>query len=242
MKVNIFENRRELEEACAMEMVFLLKQKPNAKLGLATGETPLGIYQQLIRLYQQQKVSFCNVTTFNLDEYVGLPENHLNSYHYYMKQHLFQYIDVPMNQAYLPNGLADDLQAECNRYDHLLQQARQLDMQLLGIGHNGHIGFNEPSSDLFARTHLVKLSDETRNQNARYFPAFAHVPTHAITMGVANILQAKTILLVAFGASKASIIAQALKGPITTNVPASLLQLHANLIVMVDREAGRELV
>lgn len=239
MNVLTFKTNEELNEAGAGIIAGLIHTNPRAVLGLATGGTPIGIYEELVKAYRKGVISFRQTTTFNLDEYVGLPEEHPESYHNYMDRHLFRHIDLPREQAHIPDGNAPDLQAECARYNKLLEDAKQIDLQLLGIGHNGHIGFNEPDHALVSGTHIVALREETRRANARFFPSIDDVPTHALTMGVGTILKAKTIVLVVRGADKAEIVHQALTGPIRTEIPASLLQTHPNLVVLLDSAAGR---
>jgi len=239
--IHKFESQQELNEVGAGIITALVQTKPNAVLGLATGGTPVGIYEAIVSSYRKGRVSFKSVTTFNLDEYVGIAEDHPESYHAYMKHHLFDHIDVDMSRTNIPNGNAPDPIAESARYDRLLEDMGQVDLQILGLGHNGHIGFNEPDTFLHSGTHQVELKAETREANARFFDSIDEVPTHALTMGVGSILKAKSILLVVRGADKADILERALKGPITTDCPASLLQTHANLIVLVDNEAGRNL-
>ena len=229
----------ELHEAAAGIVTGLVQTKPNAVLGLATGSTPIGIYQEMIRAYDKGMVSYKQVTTFNLDEYVGLPPTDPQSYAYYMNEKLFGRIDVNLERTHIPKGSSENPEAECARYDALLETSGPIDLQILGLGHNGHIGFNEPDHSLAPGTHVVELSERTREANARFFGSAERVPTHAITMGVASILKAKTILLVVKGADKADIVHRALTGDITTDCPASLLQTHPHLVVMVDAEAGR---
>ncbi len=236
---HIFENREQIQQEAALRILSMLQEHPAAILGLATGSTPVGIYQEIAKLYDQGLISFKKATTFNLDEYIGLPESHPQSYHTYMKEHLFQYIDLPAEQAYIPDGNAPDLSKECLRYDELINKAHQIDLQILGLGHNGHIGFNEPDDSLVNGTHIVELQEQTRLANARFFPSLDEVPTHAITMGMGAILKAKSILLVVYGAEKAEVAFRALTGPIQTELPASLLQIHPNLTVLMDKEAGR---
>jgi len=240
MELIIFDTQQELDAYAAELFVGIVNEKPEAVLGLATGSTPIGIYDKMVELYNQKKVSFKNVTTFNLDEYVGVKPDNDQSYAYYMNQHLFSHIDIPADQIHLPNGMASDVERESNSYDAMLE-ARPVDVQLLGLGHNGHIGFNEPDVNLSGGTHVVKLKEETREANARFFDSMDEVPEYAITMGVGSILKANTIVLAVRGADKAEIVKEALTGPITTNVPASLLQTHPRVIVLLDREAGRML-
>ncbi|NIK76026.1 glucosamine-6-phosphate deaminase [Paenibacillus castaneae] len=240
MEIIIFDTQKELDAYAADLFINTVKQKPNAVLGLATGSTPVGIYDKIVETTIQNKISFSEVTTFNLDEYVGLKPENEQSYAYYMNEHLFSHIDIPSEQTHLPNGMAEDIEAECTRYETMLGD-QPVDIQLLGLGHNGHIGFNEPDENLSGGTHAVKLKEETMKANARFFASMEEVPQYAITMGVGSILKAKTIVLVVRGADKAEIVKEALTGPITTNVPASLLQTHAHVIVLLDREAGRML-
>lgn len=240
MKIHVFETSEELDSFAADLFIDLVGRKPDAVLGLATGSTPIGIYAKIVEQAKQQNVSFGGVTTYNLDEYVGLTPDNDQSYAYYMNQHLFSHIDIPAARIHLPNGMASDPLAECKRYEDMLEE-RHADIQLLGLGHNGHIGFNEPDAALSAGTHVVALKEETREANARFFASMDEVPTAAFTMGVGSILKANTILLVVRGADKAQIVKEALTGPITTQVPASLLQTHPRVIVLLDREAGRML-
>lgn len=239
MNIHIFQNQQELNEAGAGIIASLVQMQPKAVLGLATGGTPVGIYEELVKAYQKGRVSFKGVTAFNLDEYVGLPADHPESYRTYMNRHLYDHIDLPPEQAHIPNGNAPDPEAECVRYNEELEKAKQIDLQILGLGHNGHIGFNEPDHSLISGTHLVELKPETREANARFFHSLEEVPTHALTMGVGTILKAKTVLLIVRGADKADIVRRALTGPITTEIPATLLQTHPHLVVLLDAEAGR---
>ncbi|GLX69574.1 glucosamine-6-phosphate deaminase [Paenibacillus glycanilyticus] len=240
MHIQIFDTQAELDASAANLLIDTVISKPNAVLGLATGSTPIGIYAKMVEMYRKGEVSFSGVTTFNLDEYVGLKPYNDQSYAYYMNKHLFAHIDIPDTQTFLPNGMAEDLDAECVNYDKM-QVLKQIDVQLLGLGHNGHIGFNEPDHALSGGTHVVKLKEATREANARFFATMDEVPEYAITMGVGSILKANSILLVVRGADKAEIVKQALTGPITTEVPASLLQTHPRVTVLLDREAGRML-
>lgn len=239
MNIHTFRSNQELSEAGAGIISGLIQTNPRSVLGLATGSTPIGIYEELVKSFNRGLISFKHVTTFNLDEYAGLPADHPESYHSYMNQHLFSHIDLPAGQRHIPNGMATDLEAECVRYNALLEDAKQIDLQILGLGHNGHIGFNEPDDELNSGTHIVELKESTRQANARFFDSLDQVPTHALTMGVGTILKAKTILLVVRGADKAEIVHEALTGPIKTEIPASLLQTHPNLVVLLDAEAGR---
>jgi glucosamine-6-phosphate deaminase len=241
MKVYTFRSKEDLYEAVAGIIAGVVQDKGDATLGLATGGTPIGIYARLVDMVKQGRLSFRHTTIFNLDEYVGLPVDHPESYHSYMRKHLLDWIDADPARCHIPNGTAPDLQAECARYDSLLNEVKQLDLQLLGIGHNGHIGFNEPSPELLSETHLVSLDEATRKANARYFSSIDEVPLQAITMGIGTIMKARKVLLTAHGADKASILKQSLNGPIKTEIPASILQIHPDLIVMLDESAAQEL-
>ncbi|WP_342552577.1 glucosamine-6-phosphate deaminase [Paenibacillus sp. FSL R7-0652] len=239
MNIRIFENEEDLNATGAGLIASLLQTKPRAVLGLATGSSPVGIYKQLIAMYQKGLVSFAQASSFNLDEYVGLPTGHRESYRSFMNEQLFNHIDMDLSRTNVPNGEAADLAAECAGYEQRLEERGPVDLQLLGIGHNGHIGFNEPGTELTGRTHVVDLKEETRKANARFFDSIDEVPAQAITMGVGSILKAKQILLIARGEEKAEIIREAFMGPITTTCPASLLQCHPNVVVLLDRAAGR---
>ncbi|OPA80211.1 glucosamine-6-phosphate deaminase [Paenibacillus selenitireducens] len=241
MNILTFETNEELNKVGGNIIASLVQTNPYAVLGLATGSTPIGIYQELIRTYQNGHVSFKHVTSFNLDEYVGLPEGHPESYRTFMNNQLFNHIDIPLEQTYVPNGNAADLASEGARYDEMMSTSKQIDLQILGLGHNGHIGFNEPDEVLSSGTHLVQLKESTREANARFFNSIDEVPTQAITMGVGTILKAKMIMLVVRGRDKAAIVKRALQGPITTDCPASLLQTHSNVVVLLDKEAAGEL-
>jgi glucosamine-6-phosphate deaminase len=225
----------------AMEIVKQINQKPNTVLGLATGSTPVGMYQNLIKLHKDGKVSFSQVKTFNLDEYVGIPREHPCSYYYFMQENLFKDIDIPTDHVSLPDGNAPDIAQECLDYEERISDSGGIDLQVLGIGHNGHIGFNEPDTPFESVTHLVNLTESTIKANARFFDNEDQVPRQAVSMGIKTIMQARKILLFVKGADKADIIHKALNGPITPEVPASVLQLHPNLYVYVDNAAAAKL-
>jgi len=241
MNILIYDTQEQVNKVGASIISNIILAKPDALLGLATGSTPIGIYKQLVDANKEGLISFKDVATYNLDEYVGIDGSHNQSYRHFMNENLFNHIDINIEKTHVPNGKAVDLEAECTRYDAEIDAAGQLDIQLLGLGHNGHIGFNEPADHLSAGTHIVELAQETRQANARFFTSIDEVPTQAITMGVATILKAKTVLLVVKGEDKADIVKEALRGPITTQCPASLLQLHPNLIVLLDSAAGSKL-
>ncbi|WP_110944965.1 glucosamine-6-phosphate deaminase [Paenibacillus phocaensis] len=232
-------SEQQFNETGAGIIASLLQSNPRAILGLATGSTPVGVYEKLIELYKNGSVSFKQASSYNLDEYIGLPTDHPESYRRFMDEKLFHHIDILPENTHVPSGNAADPEQAAKDYAKLLDEAGQIDLQLLGLGHNGHIGFNEPGEELTGPPHVVKLEERTRLANARFFNSIDEVPTHALTMGIGSILQAKQILLMAKGEDKAEIIAKALKGPITTQCPASLLQTHSNVVVVVDQAAGR---
>ncbi len=208
--------------------------KPNAVLGLATGSSPIGTYAQLIKWYEKGDIDFSNVTTVNLDEYCGLSPENEQSYRYFMNTNFFNHINVDMSRTNVPNGMAEDPVRECARYDALIDVLGGIDIQLLGIGHNGHIGFNEPDSAFEKTTHVVELKASTIEANARFFEDKSQVPTSAITMGIKSIMNARKILLIANGKDKKEILEKALFGPVTPTVPASILQLHPDLTVICN--------
>lgn len=234
-------SEQQFNETGAGIIASLLQTNPRAILGLATGSTPVGVYEKLIELYRAGIVSFKQASSYNLDEYIGLPTDHPESYRRFMDEKLFNQVDIDLNNTHVPLGNTADPEQTAKDYARLLDEAGQVDLQLLGVGHNGHIGFNEPGEELQGPPHVVKLEEQTRAANARFFNSIDEVPTHALTMGIGSILKAKQILLMAKGEDKAAIIAQALKGPITTQCPASLLQTHSNVVVVVDPAAGRHL-
>jgi glucosamine-6-phosphate deaminase len=241
MNVHVYPNVEQLNASAAQLFVQLLQEQPDAVLGLATGGTPVEIYSQIRSAYQRGEISFSRATSFNLDEYVGLPADHPQTYRSYMNANLFDHIDLPARRANIPDGNSANLEEECARYESLIEAAGHIDLQLLGLGHNGHIGFNEPAQELCSRTHTAALEPETREANARYFASIDEVPTQAITMGIGSIMKSRRIVLVVKGADKAEAVKQALLGPITTQCPASLLQIHPNLIVMLDEAAAQQL-
>jgi len=216
--------------------------KPDCVLGLATGSTPIGTYQQLIEWYQKGDLSFAEVHSVNLDEYVGLPGTHDQSYRYFMQTNLFDHIDIKPEWTNVPVGVAADPKAECERYNEVIRSLGGIDLQLLGMGHNGHIGFNEPGEAFELETHLVDLTESTIQANKRFFASEADVPRQALTMGIKNIMQARQVLVVVSGEDKADIVLKAFRGPVTPQVPASILQLHPSVTLVGDKAALRKLV
>ena len=215
----------------------LLKEKPDAVLGLATGSTPLPLYRALVDM----QLDWIRVRTFNLDEYLGLAPEHPQSYHHFMWENLFRHVNIRPENVHIPDGLASDVPAFCADYEARIRAVGGIDLQLLGIGSDGHIGFNEPSSSLASRTRIKTLTQRTRADNARFFASADEVPSHVITMGIGTIMEARTNLLLAFGAKKAQALAEAAEGPVTAMNPASALQLHPDTRVCLDEAAATQL-
>ncbi len=211
--------------------------KPNAVLGLATGGTPVGTYKQLIEWYNKGDIDFSEVTTINLDEYRGLPRTHEQSYWYFMHDNFFNYVNVPESRIHVPDGANPDDKAACEEYDAIIKASGGIDLQLLGIGTDGHIGFNEPGQAFELQTHCVDLTDSTIKSNQRFFGEDENVPSQAYTIGIKTIMQARKVLMVVNGANKAEIVKQAFFGPVTPEVPASILQMHPDFILVGDEEA-----
>lgn len=211
--------------------------KPNCVLGLATGSTPIGLYKQLVEWYNKGDLDFSEVMTVNLDEYKGLSRDNDQSYYYFMHQNLFDHVNISAENTHLPNGMEPDSQKECQEYTNLIQSLGGVDLQLLGIGHNGHIGFNEPGEAFDKQVHCVNLTQSTIEANKRFFASADDVPKQAYTMGIKTIMQAKKILIVASGEDKAEIVRDAFFGPITPKVPASVLQLHNDVTLVADEAA-----
>ncbi|MEE1187329.1 MAG: glucosamine-6-phosphate deaminase [Acutalibacteraceae bacterium] len=232
MKILNFEKYEQLCDEAASIIAQQVKQKPDCVLGLATGSSPVGIYQKLIEKNKNGEIDFSKVKSVNLDEYVGLSENDNQSYRYFMNTNLFNHINIDKNNTNVPSGVASDMQQECIRYDKVVENYGGIDLQLLGIGLDGHIGFNEPDDHFPTNTHVVKLDESTIDANARFFNSIDEVPKSAITIGIKAIMQAKKVLLVA-GGNKIEILKQALEGPVTPNVPASILQFHPDVTVIV---------
>lgn len=238
MQIFVTKDYQEMSEAAADMIVDLVEEKPGCVLGLATGSTPEGLYAEIAKHHEAEDIDFSRVATFNLDEYRGLPADHEQSYHYFMQKHLFSKINVRPENTHVPNGANPDAQAACDAYEASILLAGGVDLQLLGLGHNGHIGFNEPCDEFPVRTHVVELTESTINANSRLFESIDQVPREAYTMGIGTIMKARAILVVASGVDKAQIVRDAFFGPVTPQVPASVLQLHPNVTVVVDAEAG----
>lgn len=239
MKLIVVNNYEELSKVAAKEFSKIIKEKENAVLGLATGGSPVGMYKELIRMYEQKELNFSKITTVNLDEYIGLNPEHNQSYRYFMNNNLFNHINIDKSNTFVPNGLAEDLEAQCKEYDQKIVELGGIDIQLLGVGNNGHIAFNEPNSELSSGTHIISLTDNTIEANARFFDNIDDVPRKAITMGVGGIMKAKKIILIASGESKAEAIKGIFSGKITTANPATMLQMHRDVTVIVDEAAAK---
>ncbi len=238
MNVLIYESEEQIGIAAGNYMCGQVLQKPDSVLGLATGSTPLKPYGQMIELYKKGVVDFSSVTTFNLDEYVNLDVKDKNSYHSFMHENLFDHINIPEKSINFLNGNAEDLEQECKDYEQKIKNAGGIDIQLLGIGSNGHIAFNEPA-DCFQRwSHVVTLKESTVKDNSRFFNSIEEVPTQAVTMGIGSIMQAKKILIIALGANKAKAIKQLIDGNVTPMCPASVLQFHTDVTLMLDKAAA----
>jgi glucosamine-6-phosphate deaminase len=238
-RVTVFHNERALARAAAERVAHALTRNPHIVLGLPTGRTPVRLYRELVALYAAGRVDFSQATTFNLDEFLGVDASHPGSYRAFMQEHLFAHVNLQPDRIHFLDGAAADPQAECRRYESEIAAAGGIDLQILGIGTNGHIGFNEPARELAARTHRVTLKAETRRANASLFGGDpGRVPAEALSMGMGTIMQARTILLLAIGKSKARSVARMLDGTVATKLPASFLQLHADVDILLDEAAA----
>ena len=241
MIVRIFDSELQAAQATATLIAAQLIQKPNSTLGLATGSTPIPVYEELIRMYEVGVIDFSNVATYNLDEYVGISETHPCSYHYFMQEMLFSKINIKRENTHLPHGNASDVQAACCEYERMVNDIGQLDLQLLGIGNNGHIGFNEPAEHYVYECHSVALTEDTIQANRRFFSDKESVPKEAITLGIGGIMQANSVVLLATGKGKAEAVRQMLKGNISPRCQASVLRLHKNATILLDKAAATQL-
>ncbi len=241
MRLYISENEYDLSRKAANIISAQVIMKPDSVLGLATGSTPIGTYRQLVEWYRKGDLDFSEITTINLDEYIGLPPEHSQSYARFMHEHLFDLVNVMPENINIPNGMEPDAEKECARYNRVIQAHGGIDLQLLGIGQNGHIGFNEPGAAFEKETHCVALTETTIQANARFFDSENEVPRKAYSMGIKSIMQAKHILLIACGENKADALAGALYGPVTPKLPASILQLHNHVTVVADKAACSKL-
>ncbi len=239
MIVHVYENDEAIGEAAAALFASQIIAKPNSVLGLATGSSPVLTYRRMVEYYRNGAVDFFGVTTFNLDEYVGLDHQNEQSYYYFMHQNLFSGLNIPENRIHVLSGTAVDPQEECRAYDRAIEVHGGIDLQILGIGRNGHIAFNEPSDAFPVATHLVNLTESTIEANRRFFTGADDVPRQALTMGIGSIMKAKSIVIIATGFNKAEAVKAMITGPVTPHCPASILQMHPHVTVMLDRESAR---
>jgi glucosamine-6-phosphate deaminase len=241
MEVVVLPTYAEMSRAAAQVVAEVLNAKPNAVLGMATGSTPLGLYQELVRMHREEGLDFSQVTTFNLDEYVGLRPSHPQSYHYFMHENFFKHVNIPHGNTYIPSGTTSNYHSFCQWYEQRIEESGGIDVQILGIGSDGHIAFNEPGSSLSSRTRLKTLAKMTIDDNARFFERAEDVPIYAITMGVGTILEARQLVLLASGKNKASATAAMVEGPVTSMITASALQMHPSAKVFLDESAAGQL-
>ena len=241
MEIVIKKNAETASQIAARFVAREIRNKPNAVLGLATGNTPIPLYHELIRMHRTENLDFSRVTTFNLDEYVGLPGDHSASYNHFMHEHLFDHINVPENQIHIPDGMASDIPEHCRAFEEKIKEAGGIDLQILGIGGDGHIGFNEPMSSLASRTRIKTLTEQTITDNASFFGSNEKVPKHVITMGTGTILDSRACLMLAFGEHKAAALARTVEGPVMAAVPGSALQMHPVVKNFCDEAAADQL-
>ena len=238
MKIVIVENYEEMSKRAAVIFASQIVLKPDSVLGLATGSTTIGMYKELINIYGRDALDFSKVSTFNLDEYYKLDEDNEQSYNYFMNKNFFNHVNIKRDNINMPNGKSEDTVRDCARYDKKIVDLGGIDLQVLGIGANGHIGFNEPNTNFEAETRLVELEKQTIKANSRFFNSIGEVPTKAVSMGIKTIMQSKKIILLASGIEKADAIEKAVNGKITPELPASILNLHKDVTIIVDRDAA----
>ncbi|MFK7912239.1 MAG: glucosamine-6-phosphate deaminase [Akkermansiaceae bacterium] len=242
MEIIINNDAESGSSAAARVIARLVREKPNAVLGMATGSTPLKLYQELIRMHKDEGLDFSEVTTFNLDEYIGLPKEHDQSYHHFMWDNLFDHININPKRVHIPDGMTSDVLLTCANYEKAIIDAGGIDLQVLGIGSDGHVGFNEPTSSFASRTRIKTLTRQTVTDNARFFEGDeSQVPRHCITMGIGTIMDARMNLMLAFGAGKTEAVAAMVEGPVTSMVPASILQHHPVAKIFIDEPAAKNL-
>lgn len=241
MEIILKDTAEEASLLAARAVAKQLQRKPDSVLGLATGRTPQRLYAELVRLHQEEGLDFSRAITFNLDEYIGLPPDHPQSYRYFMEENLFAHVNIPPENTHLPDGMAGDLQAECREYEEAIRQAGGIDLQVLGLGSNGHIGFNEPTGSLNSRTWIKILSENTIRDNSAFFERAEDVPHHCITMGIGTIMDARHCLVLAFGPRKARAVHAMVEGPVTAVWPCSILQMHPRTTAILDTPASARL-
>lgn len=238
MRIIVCDNYELLSKKAAQIIGSQIILEPKSVFGFATGSTPEGMYKNLIKMYKEGLIDFSKITTFNLDEYYQLPIDNEQSYHYFMDKHLFNHININRENIHIPNGMSNDIEAECDLYEKMIDNKGGIDIQVLGIGNNAHIGFNEPTINFNKGTHVVTLEESTRKANSRFFNSIDEVPTKAITMGIGSIFKSKKVLLLASGKNKAEAIYNTVHGKVTPQVPSSILQFHKDVIIILDKEAG----
>ena len=241
MEIIVADNYDDISRIAASYIKELINEKSDAVLGLATGGTPVGTYKQLIDMYSNKEIDFSNVKTINLDEYIGLDGSHVQSYRYFMNNNLFDHINVKKENTHVPNGMAKDTDEEARKYDELIENFGGIDLQILGVGANGHIAFNEPGPYLNVNTHVTNLTDNTIEANARFFDSIVEVAKTAITMGVGNIMKAKKIIVLANGKNKAEAVEKMINGKVAASNPASILQLHRDVTLIIDKDIKEEI-
>jgi len=241
MEIIIQPDSQQGSQVAARIVARLVREKPHAVIGFATGNTPLRLYKNLVRMHREEALDFSHVTTFNLDEYVGVPAAHPSSFHSYMWAHLFSQLDIPNGQIHIPDGMTADIPATYRKYEEAIKSAGGIDVQILGIGTNGHLGFNEPTSSFASRTRIKTLTEQTRLDAAAAFGGQENVPSHVITMGLGTILDSRMCLLLAFGKKKARAIALTVEGSLTASVPSTVLQLHPRAVLVLDKDAASDL-
>ena len=240
MRIIVCENYEEMSKTAAKMVASQLMLKPDSVIGLPTGSTPVSMYAELARMYKEGETDFSQAVTFNLDEYYPIVKENPQSYYYFMNENLYSKVNLKPENIHIPNGSANDVDAECANYDKLIEDNGGIDLQVLGIGNNGHIGFNEPAGELNDRTHMTGLTEETILANARFFNSADEVPQHALTVGMATILMAKKIILLVSGKNKSEPLKRLLTGKISTAVPATMLNLHRDTVIITDRETTEE--
>ncbi len=241
MEIIIQPDGQQASQIAARIVAKIVREKPHAVFGFATGNTPLQLYKNLVRMHRESDLDFSGVSSFNLDEYVGIPPAHPSSFHSYMWAHLFSHINMAKERINIPDGLTADIPAYCRHYEQAIRSAGGIDVQVLGIGTNGHIGFNEPSSSLSSRTRIKTLTEESRLDMAAGFGGQEGVPTHVITIGLGTIMDSRMCLLLAFGKKKARAVARTVEGPVTAMIPGSILQMHPRTVLILDKDAASEL-
>jgi len=241
MEIIIHNTAEEASKHAGEYISNIVKKIPDTILGLATGGTPVQMYKEMIRQHKENNIDYSQVTSFNLDEYIGLPPTHDQSYRYFMNENLFNHINIDKQNTHVPDGMATDIPKECENYEQKIFQAGGIDLQLLGVGTDGHIGFNEPGSSFASRTRIKTLTKQTREDNARFFNNIDEVPIHCITMGIETIIESNEIILLAFGKNKAEVIRNMIEGPISAELPASALHLHPNVKIFIDEDAASKL-